>query len=105
MPLPASAEPVVGCSLTAIAAGERKVESLGCIPGEFCYLAATAASRFLARCWERGFLSGIAANVGFSSEWHDPFISAEGLEEYGASFFENYLANPQSKLLRLTRSA
>lgn len=57
------------------------------------------------RRWERGFLSGIATNVGFTSEWHDPFISAEGLEEYGASFFENYLANPQSKLLRLTKSA
>ena len=56
------------------------------------------------RRWERGFLNRIAGTVGFTSEWHDPFISAEGLKEYGASFFENYLANPQSKLLRLTRS-
>jgi toxoflavin synthase len=57
------------------------------------------------RRWERGFLNGIAADVGFTSEWYDPFISAEGLKDYGASFFENYLTNPQSKLLRLTRSA
>jgi toxoflavin synthase len=56
------------------------------------------------RRWERGFLNGIAGDVGFTSEWHDPFISAEGLKEYGASFFDNYLANPQSKLLRLTKS-
>jgi toxoflavin synthase len=56
------------------------------------------------RRWERGFLNGIAGDVGFTSEWHDPFISAEGLKEYGASFFENYLANPQSKLLRLTKT-
>jgi hypothetical protein len=47
----------------------------------------------------------IATGVGFTLEWHDPFISAEGLEIYGACFFENYLANPQSKLLRLTKSA
>jgi toxoflavin synthase len=56
------------------------------------------------RRWERGFLDGIAADVGFTSEWHDPFISAEGLEAYGARFFENYLANPQSKLVRLSKS-
>jgi toxoflavin synthase len=56
------------------------------------------------RRWERGFIDGIAVDVGFTSEWHDPFISAEGLKEYGARFFENYLANPQSKLLRLTKS-
>ena len=56
------------------------------------------------RRWERGFLNGIAGAVGFTSEWHDPFISADGLQEYGASFFANYLANPQSKLLRLTKS-
>lgn len=55
------------------------------------------------RRWERAFLNDIADAVGFTSEWHDPFISAEGLEAYGAGFFENYLANPQSKLLRLTR--
>jgi len=58
------------------------------------------------RRWERAFLDDIAAGVGFaSSEWHEPFISAEGLETYGAGFFENYLANPQSKLLRLSKSA
>ena len=56
------------------------------------------------RRWERGFLTGIADDVGFATEWHDPFISAEGLKEYGARFFENYLANPQSKLLRLIKS-
>jgi toxoflavin synthase len=56
------------------------------------------------RRWERGFINGIAGAVGFISEWHDPFISAEGLKEFGTSFFENYLANPQSKLLRLTKN-
>ena len=56
------------------------------------------------RRWERGFINSIAGDVGFTSEWHDPFISAAGLKEHGASFFENYLANPQSKLLRLTKS-
>lgn len=55
------------------------------------------------RRWERAFLNGIAEDVGFIAEWHEPFISAEGVEEYGARFFENYLANPQSKLLRLTK--
>jgi SAM-dependent methyltransferase len=57
------------------------------------------------RRWERGFLNGVAASVGFAPEWHDPFISSAGLEQYGAGFFENYLANPQSKLLRLTKPA
>jgi toxoflavin synthase len=56
------------------------------------------------RRWERGFIDRIAADVGFTSRWHDPFISAEGLKACGASFFENYLGNPQSKLLRLTKS-
>jgi toxoflavin synthase len=56
------------------------------------------------RRWERAFIDDIAADVGFTSEWHDPFISAEGLETYGAGFFENYLANPQSKLVRLIKS-
>lgn len=55
------------------------------------------------RRWKRGFLDGIAGDVGFTPEWHEPFISAEGLRQYGAGFFENYLANPQSKLLRLTK--
>ena len=59
---------------------------------------------FELRRWKRGFINGIAGNVGFTSEWYDPFISAAGLKEHGASFFENYLANPQSKLLRLTKS-
>lgn len=57
------------------------------------------------RRWERGFLDDIAADIGFASEWHDPFIGAAGLEEYGADFFENYLANPQSVLLRLSKRA
>jgi toxoflavin synthase len=56
------------------------------------------------RRWERAFIDDIAADVGFTAEWYDPFISTEGLETYGAGFFENYLANPQSKLLRLTRT-
>ncbi|HUE81078.1 MAG TPA: class I SAM-dependent methyltransferase [Pyrinomonadaceae bacterium] len=56
------------------------------------------------RRWERAFLNAISGGVGFTSEWHDPFISAEGLKEYGSSFFDNYLANPQSKLLRLTKN-
>jgi SAM-dependent methyltransferase len=55
------------------------------------------------RRWERGFIDSIAVDAGFTPEWHDPFISAEGLETYGAEFFANYLANPQSKLLRLTK--
>jgi SAM-dependent methyltransferase len=59
---------------------------------------------FELRRWERDFIDGIAVDVGFTSEWHDPFISVEGLEANGASFFENYLANPQSKLLRLTKT-
>jgi ubiquinone/menaquinone biosynthesis C-methylase UbiE len=55
------------------------------------------------RRWERGFIDAIAADVGFNSEWRDPFISSEGVEAYSASFFANYLANPQSKLLLLTK--
>lgn len=57
------------------------------------------------RRWERGFLNDIAAHVGLTPEWHDPFISAEGLETYGGPFFENFLANPQSKLLRPSKHA
>jgi hypothetical protein len=56
------------------------------------------------RRWTRPVLDDIADKVGFISDWHEPFISAEGLQEYGVSFFENYLANPQSKLLRLTKN-
>jgi len=56
------------------------------------------------RRWQRAFINNVAADVGFTAEWHDPFISTEGLKRYGAGFFENYLANPQSKLLRLTRT-
>lgn len=58
---------------------------------------------FELRRWERDFLNDIARRVGFAPEWHDPFISADGLAEHGAAFFANYLANPQSKLLRLTK--
>ena len=54
--------------------------------------------------WHRAFLNDIAVAVGFAPEWHEPFISDEGLEQYGAAFFGNYLANPQSKLLRLAKS-
>jgi hypothetical protein len=53
--------------------------------------------------WHREFLNDIAVEVGFGPEWYEPFISEERLEQYGAAFFENYLANPQSKLLRLTK--
>lgn len=53
--------------------------------------------------WHREFLDAIAVRVGFTPQWHDPFISLEGLEAYGAAFFENYLANPQRKLRRLTK--
>jgi hypothetical protein len=42
--------------------------------------------------------------VIFTPEWHDLFIGDEGLETYGAHFFENYLANPQSKHVRLTKN-
>jgi ubiquinone/menaquinone biosynthesis C-methylase UbiE len=58
---------------------------------------------FELRRWERGFLDEIARRVGFRPDWHDPFISAEGLAKHGADFFANYLSNPQSKLLQLTR--
>jgi SAM-dependent methyltransferase len=53
--------------------------------------------------WHRAFLNDIAVAAGFAPEWFEPFISEEGLEQYGAAFFENYLANPQSKLLRLRK--
>jgi ubiquinone/menaquinone biosynthesis C-methylase UbiE len=53
------------------------------------------------RRWERHLIDGIAREVGFTPQWHDPFISAEGLQTHGVSFFENYLASPQSKLLYL----
>lgn len=53
--------------------------------------------------WHREFLNEIAREQGFDPEWRDPFISSEGLEEYGAGFFENYLSNPQSKLLVLSK--
>ena len=56
------------------------------------------------RRWERHFINSIATNVGFAPEWHDPFISPDGLNTYGAAFFENYLANPQSKLLVLSKT-
>jgi ubiquinone/menaquinone biosynthesis C-methylase UbiE len=56
------------------------------------------------RRWERHFLDSVAVNVGFTPQWHDPFINAEGLETYGVRFFENYLANPQSKLLCLSKN-
>lgn len=58
---------------------------------------------FELRRWEREFLNGIAVSAGFYPEWHDPFISEEGLNEFGAEYFENFLANPQSKLLRLSK--
>ncbi len=56
------------------------------------------------RRWERKFINTLAAEVGFRPEWYDPFISEEGLRKYGKDFFANYLANPQSKLLRLTKA-
>lgn len=59
---------------------------------------------FELRRWERGFLDQIARRVGFIPEWRDPFISADGLAEHGVEFFENYVGNPQSRLLLLTRA-
>jgi toxoflavin synthase len=59
---------------------------------------------FELRRWERGFLDDIARRVGFTAAWHHPFISAEGIAEHGVEFFSNYLANPQSVLLELTRA-
>ena len=53
--------------------------------------------------WHRDFLDNIASALGFAPEWHDPFISEEGLDEYGPEFFANYLPNPQSKLWRLVK--
>jgi hypothetical protein len=58
---------------------------------------------FELRRWERGFLDDIARRVGFTPDWHDPFIGAEGLAEHGADFFASYVSNPQSKLLELTK--
>jgi toxoflavin synthase len=58
---------------------------------------------FELRRWERGFLDNIARRVGFAPAWHEPFISPEGLAQYGSDFFANYLVNPQSKLLQLTK--
>jgi 2-polyprenyl-3-methyl-5-hydroxy-6-metoxy-1,4-benzoquinol methylase len=55
------------------------------------------------RRWERRLLDNLALHVGFTPQWHDPFISSEGIETYGAGFFDNYLANPQSKLLCLAK--
>lgn len=58
---------------------------------------------FELRRWDRAFLNEIARRVGFDPEWRDPFISVGGLREYGDEFFENYVRNPQSKLLLLTK--
>jgi ubiquinone/menaquinone biosynthesis C-methylase UbiE len=59
---------------------------------------------FELRRWKRAFLDGIARRVGFEPRWHDPFIGEAGLAEFGADYFQNYLANPQSKLLELTKT-
>lgn len=59
---------------------------------------------FELRRWKREFLNGIARAVGFEPRWIDPFISEAGLAEFGEHYFENYLANPQSKLLELLKS-
>jgi ubiquinone/menaquinone biosynthesis C-methylase UbiE len=56
------------------------------------------------RRWERDFINRIAVDAGFTPEWHDPFISDKGVKTYGADFFANYLANPQSKLVRLMKN-
>jgi 2-polyprenyl-3-methyl-5-hydroxy-6-metoxy-1,4-benzoquinol methylase len=56
------------------------------------------------RRWERHFLDKVSIDVGFVPQWHDPFISADGLATHGVGFFENYLANPQSKLLCLSKT-
>lgn len=58
---------------------------------------------FELRRWRRGFLDRIAHDAGFEPHWHEPFISDTGLAEFGAAYFEKFLANPQSKLLELTK--
>lgn len=58
---------------------------------------------FELRRWKREFVNGIAQTVGFEPRWHDPFISDTGLEEFGEQYFDNFLANPQSKLLELRK--
>lgn len=58
---------------------------------------------FELRRWKREFLDRIAHDTGFEPDWRDPFISDKGLAEFGAAYFENYLANPQSKLLQLSK--
>ena len=55
------------------------------------------------RRWHRDFVNEIARETGFEPEWRDPFIRDEGLERFGAGFFENYLPNPQSKLSVLSK--
>lgn len=57
------------------------------------------------RRWQRPFVERIARRAGFTPEWRQPVISDEGLEQYGAKYFEKYLASPQSILLKLTRRA
>lgn len=57
---------------------------------------------FELRRWKRECLDRIARETGFEPSWHDPFIRDEGLAEFGLDYFNNYLANPQSKLLELS---
>jgi ubiquinone/menaquinone biosynthesis C-methylase UbiE len=56
------------------------------------------------RRWERNLINRVANDIGFTVAWHDPFINEAGLEKYGYSFFENYLDNPQSKLIKFTKA-
>jgi SAM-dependent methyltransferase len=58
---------------------------------------------FELRRWKRERLDQIARDSGFISFWHDPFISDQGLEEFGIDHFRNYLANPQSKLVEMSK--
>ncbi len=54
--------------------------------------------------WHRSCIEDVASAVGFAKcEWRDPFVSQAGLDKYGAGYFENHIANPQGKLLILTR--
>ncbi|MEQ8857425.1 MAG: methyltransferase domain-containing protein [Pseudomonadales bacterium] len=59
---------------------------------------------FELRRWKTEFIDGIARETGFEPRWHEPFISAAGLAEFGGTYFADYLANPQSKLLELRKA-
>lgn len=59
---------------------------------------------FELRRWNRDFLDRIARDIGFEPQWYDPFIGDAGVAEFGSDYFENFLANPQSRLLQLSKA-